>query len=110
MVALDARTAGQKLRLEKLNRWRNAIAHQNFAPAADLDLGGGRVDQARRPGRPVRLRGALRLSPRRGRTPGPRRAAAPFIGLGHGRYSAQSSGGRDVSEASSSNRGSPPVS
>jgi len=44
MVALDARTAGRKLKLEQLNRWRNAIAHQDFAQAADLDLGGGRVD------------------------------------------------------------------
>ncbi len=44
MVALDARTPGQKLLLEQLNRWRNAIAHQDFTSSGDLDLGAGRVD------------------------------------------------------------------
>jgi len=44
MVALDARTPGQKLLLEQLNRWRNAIAHQDFTSPVDLDLGAGRVD------------------------------------------------------------------
>ncbi|MSP55958.1 MAG: hypothetical protein EXR69_10200 [Myxococcales bacterium] len=44
MVALNAHTAGQKLLLEQLNRWRNAIAHQDFTSPTDLDLGAGRVD------------------------------------------------------------------
>ena len=44
MVALDAHTAGRKLRLEQLNRWRNAIAHQDFTSPSDLDLGAGRVE------------------------------------------------------------------
>ncbi len=44
MVALDASTAGQKLLLEQLNRWRNAIAHQDFTSPSDLDLGASRVD------------------------------------------------------------------
>ena len=32
--AHDARNADRKRRLEELNRWRNAIAHQDFDPAA----------------------------------------------------------------------------
>ncbi len=43
MAQIDARTSGRRARLERLNRWRNAIAHQDFV-AADLDLGGGRTD------------------------------------------------------------------
>lgn len=43
MAQLDARTPGRRARLERLNRWRNAIAHQDFA-AADLDLGGKRTE------------------------------------------------------------------
>lgn len=44
MAQTDARTAGRRLRLERLNRWRNAIAHQDFGGKADLDLGGGRSE------------------------------------------------------------------
>lgn len=43
MARIDARTAGRRVRLGRLNRWRNAIAHQHF-DGADLDLGGGRRD------------------------------------------------------------------
>jgi len=44
MAALDKRTAARKAKLERLNRWRNAIAHQDFADSVALDLGGGRTD------------------------------------------------------------------
>ena len=44
MTQLDARTPGRRVRLERLNRWRNAIAHQDFAAKRELDLGGGRTD------------------------------------------------------------------
>lgn len=44
MSELDARTPGRRVRLESLNRWRNAIAHQDFGPGKDLDLGSGRTD------------------------------------------------------------------
>ena len=44
MIAIDARTSGRKVKLEQLNRWRNAIAHQDFSQSSDLDLGTGRVD------------------------------------------------------------------
>jgi hypothetical protein len=44
MVALDAGTSRRKLQLEQLNRWRNAIAHQDFTSPVDLELGAGRVD------------------------------------------------------------------
>ena len=44
MRARSARTSGRKLRLEQLNRWRNAIAHLDFADQNGLDLGGGRTD------------------------------------------------------------------
>jgi hypothetical protein len=44
MAQLDARTPGRRARLERLNRWRNAIAHQDFRSEGDLDLGGGRTD------------------------------------------------------------------
>lgn len=43
MRAHHARTVGRQAHLEKLNKWRNAIAHQDFSKVADLDLGGGRV-------------------------------------------------------------------
>lgn len=43
MRARDAHSAARQARLEQLNRWRNAIAHQDFTRVADLDLGGGRV-------------------------------------------------------------------
>jgi hypothetical protein len=39
----DPRTATRQLKLEKLSRWRNAIAHQDFSRASELDLGGGRL-------------------------------------------------------------------
>ena len=44
MADLDKRTAGRKAKLERLNRWRNAIAHQDFGDPVGLDLGGGRTD------------------------------------------------------------------
>jgi hypothetical protein len=44
MRARSARTDGRKARLEQLNRWRNAIAHQDFGDSGALDLGGGRTD------------------------------------------------------------------
>ena len=44
MVALDKRTPSRKAKLERLNRWRNAIAHQDFGDVAGLDLDGGRTD------------------------------------------------------------------
>lgn len=37
VLALDARNAGRRDRLDELNRWRNAVAHQDFDPAV---LGG----------------------------------------------------------------------
>ncbi len=43
MRALDARTDGRKAKLERLNRWRTAIAHQDFSDATSLDLGAGRI-------------------------------------------------------------------
>lgn len=43
MRAHDVRTQGRQARLEMLNRWRNAIAHQDFSKVDDLDLGGARV-------------------------------------------------------------------
>lgn len=33
VIARDARNANQRVRLERLNAWRNAIAHQDFDPA-----------------------------------------------------------------------------
>jgi hypothetical protein len=38
----DARNQARQARLEALNRWRNAIAHQDLTKA-NLDLGGGRL-------------------------------------------------------------------
>jgi hypothetical protein len=44
MRARSARSDQRKARLEQLNRWRNAIAHQDFSDTGALDLGAGRVD------------------------------------------------------------------
>lgn len=44
MADLDKRTPGRKSKLERLNRWRNAIAHQDFGDTVGLDLDGGRTD------------------------------------------------------------------
>lgn len=44
MRARSARIDGRKARLEQLNRWRNAIAHQDFSDTTGLDLGSGRTD------------------------------------------------------------------
>ncbi len=41
--AVDARNRARQEKLESLNRWRNAIAHQDFT-RPELDLGGGRRD------------------------------------------------------------------
>ena len=39
---LDKRNKARQDKLELLNRWRNAVAHQDFS-RRDLDLGGGRM-------------------------------------------------------------------
>lgn len=44
MVDLDKRTPGRKAKIDQLNRWRNAIAHQDFDDAVGLDLNAGRTD------------------------------------------------------------------
>lgn len=38
MADLDKRTPSRKVKLERLNRWRNAIAHQDFSDTVGLDL------------------------------------------------------------------------
>lgn len=43
LLALDARMSARQRSLDKLNVWRNAIAHQDFSDVARLDLGHGRV-------------------------------------------------------------------
>ena len=43
MRAANSQTAWRQAHLETLNKWRNAIAHQDFSTLVDLDLGGGRV-------------------------------------------------------------------
>ena len=82
MRARSARTSGRMLRLEQLNRWRNAIAHLDFADEAGSRPG-------RRSHRPVargrawlalRLRRAFR-NDRRGaqRTPGRPCRSVPVV-------------------------------
>ncbi len=44
MTDQDARPPGHRIRVERLNRFRTQIGHQEFAARADLDRVDGRTD------------------------------------------------------------------